>query len=568
MTATPPKRRLFVRLARILLLGTVTLMVLVCLAIAVSAWYIETKFIAKPPAAGVNAPVPALSVSEAGGVRTFGNAWLAKRDGILRMYLTGDPFTLGYSNAVLTQEYVKTQEASLIALVRTHVPSAWKFWLLRKYVIVRNKDLPSYVKEDHQVEIYGLSRAYRDPFPELGSLYHRLLNYHAAHDISHAVMDHPLVGCTSFAAKGARTRDGHLMIGRNFDFDAGKCFDENKIVMRVKPDRGLGFISVGWPGLVGVVTAINDAKVAISVNAAQSSDTRQIGTPVSLMMREVMQYASSLEQAVDIIRGTQVFVSDCYLVADGKTGEAAIVEKTPARTAVVNMDGDSLIGSNHFVSDALKDDPANLKYMREGTSVVRYDRMKALVESAASGLDAPLAAAILRDRAVPGSAAGGYGNPASLNPLVATHSVIMDVTAGVIWVSAFPHQLGSYVPFSIDSFDAPGGVPAVDADGMLADGSFARYEASTELISLSLALLARNKLAEARAAASQAEALNPDFYVPHMLLGQIALAGRDWASAEAHFRRTVEHYPAYESERVLIDNALAQIAAERKARPQ
>jgi len=514
---------------------------------------------ARPPEFHGSPAVLRQQVHESGGVRRIGRAWLSKKDGILRMYLAGDPFTLGYSNAVLTQEYIREQEASLIRLVKHYVPSSLGRWLLKKYVLVRNRDLPSYVERRYQLEIYGLSRGYRDPFPEIGPLYHRLLNYHAAHDISHAVMDNPLVGCTSFAAWGEAVKDGHLLIGRNFDFDAGRCFDENKIVMRVEPDEGRGYISVGWPGLIGVVTGINDAKIAVSINAAQSGDNRRIGTPVSIVIRDVMQHASTLEQAIDIIRRSEVFVTDCYLVADGKAGEAVVVEKTPLRTEVRRPTGNVIISANHFLSNTLKDDPANVRYMAEGTSVARYERMAELLAARKSAMTPHDVSVILRDRVVHGTTRPALGHLAAINSLTATHSVIMDVTAGIIWVSAYPHQLGAYVPFGLKDFEAPAGARPIEPDPLLADGSYQRCQDARERMAKATALIREGKRGAAARLLREAARLNPGLYLPYLMLGEVAFHEEDWTEAERLLAKALSLHPAYRSEREAARKMLGRI---------
>ncbi len=366
--------------------------------------------IARPPRLDARPAILNEPFHDSSGVRRLGRSWLARKDGILRMHLAGGPFTLGYCNALLTKDLVVEQEATLLRTVKEHVPSSSALWLMKKYVLLRNRNLPSYVSLPHQLEILGLASAYPDPHPGLGPYYHRLLNYHAAHDISHALMDSPLVGgCTSFAAWGAATQNGHLLVGRNFDFDAGRCFDENKVVVRFEPDDGLDFISVAWPGLIGVVTGINDARIAVAINAAQSADSRQIGTPVSLVLRNVLQHASTLDDAVRIIRESQVFIADSYLVADGKTNQAVVVEKTPLRCAVRTPAANHIVCSNHFLTDELRGDAANARYMAEGTTVARQERVEALVAGRAPLAPADVAA-ILRDGWVPASE---IGNPKS-----------------------------------------------------------------------------------------------------------------------------------------------------------
>jgi tetratricopeptide (TPR) repeat protein len=518
-------------------------------------------------------PLPAIvqsHVEVTGEVRRLGACSLARKDGILRMTLAGDPFELGYANAALCQPFLEEQEHSFIDMIHGFVPSKAALWLITKLVVLRNRSLPSYVMADHQMEIYGLACAYKDPMPEIGPLYHRLLNYHAAHDISHAIMDNPLVGCTGFAAWDKATRNGHLLLARNFDFNAGRCFDTNKIVYRVKPDRGLGYISVAWPGMIGVVSGMNDAKIAVTVNACYTKLPWGTGTPVALMLRQVLQYASSLDEAADLIAKTHVCVSDAYLIADGKTGRAIIVEKSPGHTAVrrPGEGEDTIVCSNHFLADEMFDLPGNREYMRDGTTVPRFDRMRGLVEQRHGALTPESCATILRDRQVPGDVPAGWGNAASINCLIATHAVIMDVTEGVVWVSASPHQLGAFIPFGLDDFENPKGVSAIAPDPMLGDGSYERYSASQECLAEAKTLAKQHKTRDAMDRLAKASELNPDSYTPCYLLGKMAFGEGAAAEARAWLERAAARYPAYESERREIEDLLRRINAKQgNARP-
>jgi len=521
-----------------------------------TAWYCT----AREPVLFGTPPILKEGLVKDGEHAVIGKSWIAKKDGILRMYLEGDPFTLGYCNAQLTQDYMQQQEESLYNTVRQFVPSPVKLWLLIQYVYWMNRNLPDYVPSDYQMEIYGLSRGYVDPFGGIASLYHRILNYHAAHDISHVVMDSPLLGCTSFAAWGQKTADGHLLVGRNFDFNPGRWFDENKIVIRVKPDRGLGFISVAWSGMAGAVSGINDARIAVTINGAQSAPPRTTGTPVSLVMREVLQNAQTLEEAVEIIKRSQVFVSDLYLVACGKTSRAVVVEKTPTKCAVRQASGNSLVCSNHFLTQELERDPDNLKYVAEGTTVDRYRRMAELVEKSDGRLAPEVAVMILRDREVPGGNKIAYGNEAAINPLIATHSVIIDVTAGVIWVSQAPHQLGAFVPFGLANFENPPNVKLIPQDKMLENGSYERCLSSEKHRSMAQELLKAGDFDGAWREALAACDLNPGYYRPRLLLGKIAARQGKTQEAQEYLGKAQRLYPAFAHERQEIQEMLAQLA--------
>lgn len=531
------------------------------------SWAIDWFCISKPPTLQARPPILDAPLVNREAVASVGGAWISKKDGIIRMYLSGDPFTLGYTNARLTQQYMTEQEASLLTTVAQMIPSPTAVWLLKKYVCWRNRNLPDYITADYQMEICGLSQGYLDSFPEIGPIYHRLLNYHAAHDISHAIMDNPIshavagnrsTGCTSFAAWGQATGNGHLIVGRNFDFSAGKCFDADKIVVRVKPSKGLEYLSVAWGGMVGVVSGMNEAGISVTINAAQSADKRQIGTPVSLVMREVLQHAETLDQAIAIIRESKVFVSDSYLVASRKASQAVVVEKTPGRCAVRKAEGDTIICSNHFLTDDLKDDQNNLKYMAEGTSVQRYHRMEELVKKHRGNLYPEQAAAILRDRELPGGKEGGYGNAAAINSVIATHSVIMDLTDGIIWVSRYPHQLGPYVPFRLGDRENPSDPPVIPPDLMLTNGSYERFEESQKLLASAQERYRQKDLDAAWMNALRAGDLNPGFYGSWFLLGRIAFEKGEVAQARDLLRKAQDGYPAYLTEREEITRMLAE----------
>ena len=522
------------------------------------SWFIDLYCLARPPAHPEKPWIQSSPLTRHGENASIGSCWISRKDGILRMNLAGDPFALGYANARLTQRYLGEQEENILSTVKRFVPSVAKRWLLKKFVYWMYRDLPEYVAPDYQMELFGLTRGYNDPFPEVGPLYQRLLLYHAAGDISHAVVDNPLVGCTTFAAWGRMTQDGHLIVGRNFDLNAGKSFDENKIVMRVRPDEGLGYISVAWAGMTGVVSGMNDAGIAVTINAARSSEKRRIGSPVSFVVRDVLQHAETLDKAVDIIKNSRVFVSDCYVVASRKAQTAVIVEKTPNRFSVRAPDGQYIICSNHFLSKDLKDDEGNQKYMSEGTTVDRYKRMEALVQQHAGAITPEAAARILRDREVPGHSVG-YGNEAAVNSLTASHSVIMDVSEGIVWVAAYPHQLGAYVPFGLVKFEGPAGGRIIPADPILEDGTYEKYTKSLDYLTKAGKLMKDDNLKGAAENAWMAQALNPDSYLPWLLMGRLALESGNNKEARDYFLKSREHYPPYRSEREEIRARLEKL---------
>ncbi len=287
--------------------------------------------VTRRPASGLQAD----AYLEGGAYGTVnGGAWAGGRAG------------RGYASAKFTPEQLKEQEDHLLKTVNEFLPwpSGPVRWLLKQGIGVNNRRLPEYVSEEEKLEILGLVEGSVDHHPDDVPLYHRVLNYHAAHDISHMLIDNPLVvkrdlvGCTGFAVWGPATQDGGLLLARNFDWEAGEVFDRSKVIFYVWPEKGLPYVHVAWSGMAGAVTGMNARGIAVSLNAARTDDSGRfgtIGTPVSLLVKRVLNEAESIEQAVKIIRDTPVFVSDSYLVASAREKRAVVVEKSPGSSTAV-----------------------------------------------------------------------------------------------------------------------------------------------------------------------------------------------------------------------------------------
>ena len=109
------------------------------------------------------------------------------------------------------------------------VPSTSTLNYLKYFIAFFNRNIDDHIPEEYLQEIYGESLYASDKFDFIAPKYRRLLNYHAAHDIGHAINDKNMnVGCTSFGAWGNKTIDGKLIVARNFDFYVGDEFAKNK----------------------------------------------------------------------------------------------------------------------------------------------------------------------------------------------------------------------------------------------------------------------------------------------------------------------------------------------------
>src|SRR5581483_6258251 len=164
---------------------------------------------AKPPPLPADTSILGQKPETHDGKTWLGKSWVARREGLLVIHLRGSPLDMGYAQGVLLQDQMHTLENEFIQMIQGYVPQHWVMEALKNYVIFRNRHLSDFVPLDYRIELAGTVLGCPDIHPEEGPFYNRLLNYHAAHDVSYMMIDNPFIthsaGCTAFGAWGGAT---------------------------------------------------------------------------------------------------------------------------------------------------------------------------------------------------------------------------------------------------------------------------------------------------------------------------------------------------------------------------
>lgn len=404
----------------------------------------------RPDVSGYDAAIPEKVKINDSTFVAGNNFFLKNKQGQWELYVEGNPLQIGKITGSLTQDLMQKQEAIFFNKVEDLVPSKTQQYILRKFLAWYNRKMYLYIPEEYKAEIYGLSQYSSSNFSEIGEPYLRLLYLHGAHDIGHAMQDLMLVGCSSFAVWGPKTVDGELLIGRNFDFYAGDDFAKEKIIAFVNPSEGHKFMSVTWGGMMGVVSGMNNQGLTVTINAGKSEIPLVAKTPISIVTREILQYASTIDEAIAIAKKRKVFVSEAIFVGSAKDKKAAIIEVAPDNFGVYEVENtDELICSNHFQSEAYKNDERNLKWIEESHSMYRFERMEELI-SDENKLNVDDAVSILRNKKGLNDKEIGFGNEKALNQLLAHHGIVFKPESRKVWVSSNPYQLGEFVEYNLD----------------------------------------------------------------------------------------------------------------------
>lgn len=475
------------------------------------------------------------------------NVLTKNKQQLWELYIKGNPLQLGYNNGALTRSLMQKQEEIFFSKVEGFVPSKFKQRLLRGFLKWYNRKMYLNVREDYQVELYGLSQYSSDDYDFIAPKYLRSLYLHGAHDIGHAMQDLAMVGCSSLAVWNENTEDGDLLIGRNFDFYVGDDFAKNKLVEFVEPESGIPYMSVSWPGMIGVVSGMNKEGITVTINAGKSKIPLTAKTPISLVTREILQYAKNIDEAIAIAKKRKVFVSESILVGSANDKNAVIIEVSPKNFGVYRVQNTSrVLCTNHFQSDAYKDDKRNQKHIEESHSEYRYEKLQELLQEEKK-LTPEKMASILRNTSGLKDEKIGYGNEKALNQLLAHHAVIFSPQKKLVWVSSNPYQLGEFVCYNLNEiFSGKRPEPNVFStpelniarDPFADSPDFKKYEEYRK-VSMAVNNAIDNKEALTDEFLSHYQSLNPDFWKVYDLVGKYYFSRKDYSKAKTEFEKAL-----------------------------
>lgn len=499
----------------------------------------------KPQLEGYNVKVPVV-IKRSQTVFTSGNNFLLKnRQNLWELYVEGDPLERGLATGALTDSLLKKQERIFFSKLNDLVPSKTKQKLLRGFLKWYNRKLYLNVTEEYKTEIYGVSEYTSPDFDYIAPRYLRNLYLHGAHDIGHALQDLALVGCSSFASWGNKSEDDSLILGRNFDFYVGDEFAKDKIVAFVNPKQGHPFMIVTWAGMIGAVSGMNMEGLTVTINAGKSKIPLIAKTPISIVTREILQYASNIEQAIAIAKKRKVFVSESIMVGSAHDNKAAIIEVSPNNFGVYEVqNSNQLICSNQFQSNELKNDKRNLYQIANSHSQYRYDRMLELFD-VNSKINPIIAASILRNREGLHDSDIGYGNEKALNQLIAHHGIIFKPKHRLVWISSSPYQLGEFVCYDLNEvFKNREHYPAnkslqkdslaIPKDVFLDTKEYKNYEAY-RIADRQMDLYLENKTALPSEFAKNYQSLNPNYWGVYYKVGLSYYRHKKYQLAKGEF---------------------------------
>lgn len=388
-------------------------------------------------------PLPEKLSRDLGGAQ-----WIPKEEaGINQLILFGDPLTRGYASGKLTSHLMYQQEATLIEKFYDLFPNPLIRTVLILGLLRWYWGIEDYFEDWMLKESYGVSLSASPEFNFLLDPFSRQIAYHGLHEVGQMMIDRGVeaMGCTVFAIP----YEGSWVIGRNFDFEGGKIFDDQKILKWVFPDKGFPFVAVTWAGMVGAVTGVNENGVYISINAAGSTDFARFGTPSTLVLLKALQFSRTADEARKIIEDSKMFITDIFVVADPRS--LFRIEKSPRRFYTLSETRPTVI-TNHLIGEKWISDQTNEFRKRESTTLSRETRGRVLLSNMASsgphGIEDDVLS-MLRDKNDKEGNPLHLGNRQGIDALIAAHSVIYNGVGRILYVSQGPAVSGPFLGYDL-----------------------------------------------------------------------------------------------------------------------
>jgi hypothetical protein len=165
-----------------------------------------------------------------------------------------------------------------------------------------------------------------------------------------------IAGCSTFIVEPSRSATGGPLFGRNLDYPTLGFLHRYSLVTVYRPKGKHAFVSIGFPGLIGCISGMNDAGLAVATLEVYSSkdgsarlDSR--GTPYALCFRRILEECTTVAEAEQVLRSMNRTTMNNLTVCDTKGG--AVFEVTAKNVVVRGPVAGICACTNHFRTDML-----------------------------------------------------------------------------------------------------------------------------------------------------------------------------------------------------------------------
>lgn len=155
---------------------------------------------------------------------------------------------------------------------------------------------------------------------------------------------HKIFFCSTTAV---RTPRGRLVLGRNLDFPSMGLAHRYGLVFVWRGEGLRPVVSVGWPGMIGSLTGMNDAGLTLAVLVVYLVEDVRQGIPYTIQYRRALEEDGSVDALAARLAAEGSTNSNNLLVGDG-AGAAGLLEIRPGALDRFDRGDGAICATNHF----------------------------------------------------------------------------------------------------------------------------------------------------------------------------------------------------------------------------
>lgn len=143
----------------------------------------------------------------------------------------------------------------------------------------------------------------------------------------------PMVACSTLALDADAFSDGVARMARNLDFPSMGVADRATALLVFKPEGRNKFVSIGWPGMVGVLTGMNEHGLTLANMEVTRLPRPAEAMPYTLLYRSVLEHCRTVDEAIAYLESATKQTANNLMLMDAQ-GARAVVELRPGNTTV------------------------------------------------------------------------------------------------------------------------------------------------------------------------------------------------------------------------------------------
>ncbi len=157
----------------------------------------------------------------------------------------------------------------------------------------------------------------------------------------------PVTACSTITLPAAASADGVGRFGRNLDFPGLGVAARQTVVLIYHPKERYAFAAVGWPGMMGVLSGMNEHGLTLANMEVPRGMALPRGMPYPLLYRTILERCRTVDEAIALLRRLPRQTANNLMLMDA-AGHRAVAEITPEQVVVRRGEpGSALLSTNH-----------------------------------------------------------------------------------------------------------------------------------------------------------------------------------------------------------------------------